>query len=323
MMAIQKNLVIAALALLTLPGVVTAQDNNQKEKEKQEGKEHQTIVITRTGDIDKKTIIEIDGDKVKVNGKEIKDSEGITVNVSSIKGSMFRSAAPNAWSFDLNGDNISLFKEDENRAMLGVITENHSKGAEIKSITEGTAAEKMGLQKGDVITKVGDKKIEGTGGVTEAIKSMKPGDKVDVYVLRDGKEVKKSGELGKWRGVRMNSVSIPRIDMQQFERFGEGFGATVWAPSRPKLGLSVQDTEDGTGVKVLEVEEESNAAKAGIQKNDIILSVDDIKIQGTSDISRAMRPKPEKFVYNFRISRNGKTQDIEVKMPKKIKTVDL
>jgi serine protease Do len=97
----------------------------------------------------------------------------------------------------------------------------------------------------------------------------------------------------------------------------------AWGGGSPKLGLSVQDTDDGKGVKVIEVDEESNAAKAGIKEDDIITHVDDKGVNGVDEISKLLREKKESPAVRFQLTRNGKSQNIEVKMPRKIKTADL
>lgn len=233
-----------------------------------------------------------------------------------------------AWNFNMDNDAISLFDEDENRAMLGVVTEGDDKGAEIQSVSKESAAEKAGLKKGDIITKIGDKAIESTDDVTDAIHSHKPGDKVAITYLRDGKEQKATAELGKWKGIRAitaprvwsQGVTPPSIDIAPFENFG---GSYVFS-GRPKLGLSIQDTDDGKGVKVLDVDEESNAAKAGLKEGDVILSIDDKEVKGTDDVTRTIRTADrDKYTFNFKIQRDGKTQTVEVKMPRKLKTADL
>lgn len=327
-----KRLLIAGVALLTVPSVVLAQKDKEKDKEK-EKKEMQTIVITRDANAGEKTVIEIDGDKVKINGKDAKDNKDVHVNVNTFKG-MNRMRINNhnggatAWNFNMDNDGISLFDEDENRAMLGVVTEGDDKGAAIQSVSKESAAEKAGLKKGDIITKIADKAIESTDDVTEAIHSHKPGDKVTITYLRDGKEQKATAELGKWKGIRAitaprvwsQGLTPPSIDITPFESFG---GSYVFN-GRPKLGLSIQDTDDGKGVKVLEVDDESNAAKAGLKEGDIILSIDDKEVKGTDDVTRTIRTaERDKYTFNFKIQRDGKTQTVEVKMPRKLKTADL
>jgi serine protease Do len=87
--------------------------------------------------------------------------------------------------------------------------------------------------------------------------------------------------------------------------------------------LSIQDTDEGVGVKVLDVDDESNAAKAGIKEGDIIVGIDDHEIKGTDDVTKTIREAKDKYNFNFKINRDGKTQTIKVNMPRKLKTADL
>jgi serine protease Do len=324
---VMKRLLIAGIALLTVPATVLAQQEKDKEKVKAD-KKVQTIVITRTDNTDDKVVIEVDGDKVKVNGKDAKDNKDVNVHVNTHTGGT---------TFYRNGDvavanGFRLFSEDENRAMLGVTTEGDDKGAEILSITKESAAEKIGLKKGDIITKIDDRKIESSDDVTDAIRNHKPGDKVSITYLRDGKEQKATAELTKWKGVRMNAVTVPRMpQMQGLERQMEGLdrqwnmNGNVYSLGfgRPRIGLSVQDTEDGVGVKVLEVDDESIADKAGVREGDIILGVNDTDIKGTDDLVRVTRSREEGSSYKFKVKRGNNTQTLEVKIPRKLKTADL
>jgi serine protease Do len=328
---ITKRLLIAGIALLTVPSVF-AQKEKEKIKEGKDIEKMQTIVITRNGNVDEKTTIEIDGDKVKVNGKDAKDNKDIHVNVNTVTGAEGRMKMYNttpgagAWNFNMDGNTFSLYSEDANRAMLGVTTEGDDKGSEILSVTKEGAAEKAGLKKGDIITKIGDRKIEGSNDVTDAIRNHKPGDKVSVTYLREGKSQTTTAELTKWKGVQMNTLNVPRV-----EGFGGGqtgdlnqrYREAIVVNGRPKLGLSIQDTDDGLGVKVLDVDQESVAAKAGIKKDDIILGVDDTDVKGTEDVLRATRTPPNKTSYNFKVKRGSSTQTIELKIPRKLKTADL
>ena len=104
----------------------------------------------------------------------------------------------------------------------------------------------------------------------------------------------------------------------------EGFGGNAYVyGGRPRLGLSIQDTDEGKGVKVLDVDDESSAAKAGIKEGDIVLGIDDKEVKSTDDVTRTMRENRDKSSYNFKIERDGKTQTVTVKIPKKLKTAEL
>ncbi|MCW3844465.1 trypsin-like peptidase domain-containing protein [Micromonospora yasonensis] len=59
-------------------------------------------------------------------------------------------------------------------------------GAMIGAVTPGSAAEKAGLQRGDVITKFGDKVINDSNDLVGAVQSGKVGDRVQVEFKRNG-----------------------------------------------------------------------------------------------------------------------------------------
>jgi len=193
------------------------------------------------------------------------------------------------------------------------------------------------LKEGDVITKIDETKIEDPDDLSTAIQKHKPGEKVTVTYLRDNKENKATAELTEWKGANVFSMkdgqnfkfdmgdmdfnkAMPR--MQTLPRGNTAMGK-LWTNSGPKLGLSVQDTDDGKGVKVIEVDDESMSEKAGVKKDDVILEVDGKAVNGTDEISKIIRDSKEKPSIMLKLQRGGKTQNIEVKMPRKIKTTDI
>jgi serine protease Do len=94
-------------------------------------------------------------------------------------------------------------------------------------------------------------------------------------------------------------------------------------PNQRKLGLRIQDLEEGEGVKVIDIEKESAAEKAGLQKGDILVSIGGVKVANTDDARQELRPSPSKNGYTIKAKRAGKELTFEVKYPKKIKTLDL
>lgn len=324
---------LAGIALFTVSSV-GAQDQKEKSKEK---KEVQQIIITRSSDVDTKTVIEINGDKVTVNGKDvknIKDSD-IKVKVNKVRDvTAYRGDGPGDFDFNFNMDHnraMSLFTEDENRAMLGVVTKENEKGAQISSVSKESAAAKAGLKEDDIITKIDDVKIVSTEDVSKAIRKHKPGEKVTISFLRAGKEQKVTAELGKWKGIKMNNFNPMtsenfRIMAPDMWDRAPGTPPTPFIygmGGNPKLGLSVQDTEDGKGVKIIEVDEEGNAAKAGLKEGDIITHINDEAVNSADQIARKIRADREKTSVQVKLLRGGKAQTIEVKIPRKLKTADL
>ena len=338
------NFVIAALlATVALPSFAQDDKKTEKEKEVKDKKKNvEQIVITRNSDAKEKTVIEINGDKITVNGKPIEDLKDGEVRVHRNKYKTLEGLNNYALNrdgvvqgFNWNGDhdnNFGLFGDhDQNRAMLGVVTEEVEGGVKVTELTDESAAKKAGIKEGDVITKIDDTKIEDPDQLSKTVRKHKPGDKVTVTLLRDKKEQKITTELGKWKGV--SAFSFPngqnfKMDMPEYRELLtpkiQGVPrAYAWSGSQPRLGLSVQDTDDGKGVKVLEVDEESNAAKAGVKENDILTHFNDKEVNSADEVAKLVKENKDKPTINLKIKRDGKTQNIEVKMPRKLKTTDI
>lgn len=216
-----------------------------------------------------------------------------------------------------------------NQAILGVVSEKTSErdGALIKDISDSSAAEKSGLKKGDIIVKVDDITVDDPEDLSKAIHSYKPLDKVTITFYRDKKKQQVTAVLRKApKTVQTFQYSVP--DMQGFGlqdllppsgdfRGIEGFNR------RPRLGIHAQDTEDGKGVKVLGVDEESAAAKAGVKEGDIITRFDDKEVNSATTLAETALASKAKPSVHINLLRAGKSLDLEVKTPRKLRTADL
>jgi len=328
--------VVALATLLIAPVGIHAQDEKNKDKDKSDKKDAEQIIITRKNADNGKVTVEIDGDKVTVNGKPVEDLKdgNITVNRRKLRDGhsvMAFSSPEGDWSYNWNDNDMKMLYEDGNTAMLGVVTESEDDGLKITDITEGSGADKAGLKEDDIITKVDDKKVDDPDDLTKLIRSHKPGDKVNITYLRDKKEQKVTAELGKWKGSNFNAFNMPNMDFDMIAPRTEIHPKIKIAPgqyysfpdNRPKLGLSVQDTEDGKGVKVIDVDSEGNGQKAGVKENDIITAINDKQVNSADEVARIVRESRDKPSIMLKVKRAGKIQNIEVRMPRKLRTADL
>lgn len=67
------------------------------------------------------------------------------------------------------------------------------------SVQSGGPADKAGIKDGDIITSVNGSKVGEVASVSSLISEYEPGDKVEITVLRDGREVKLNATLGTYR----------------------------------------------------------------------------------------------------------------------------
>lgn len=348
----------AAICFAAFTTTITAQDDKGEKGQKgdKEKKESQEIIIRKKGDKDTKIVVEIKGDKVIINGKplsEFKDDE-ITINKRNIiirdgKGNMRFQMAPG----DFEG--LSFFNDDrdESGAFLGVTTgvyndgskDTKPKGAEITNISKESAAEKAGLKTGDVIVKINDKPVTDPESLSKAVTSFKPKDEVTVYYNRDGKAGSAKAVLGERKESRSMAYSlrspdgetrsftiprvqgVPELNMSpkvwspgagnNFDFYGDMY------PRQQKLGLKIQDTENGNGIKILEVDKDSPAEKAGLKKDDVVTEIGGKKVSNTDEAREQLSANREKSAYNIKATRNGNAMSFDISIPKKLKTANL
>jgi len=145
------------------------------------------------------------GALVNINGELI----GINTAISSPSGSYI------GYAFAVPSNNARKIVEDimefgdVQQGILGIrgssinneITRefdlNTSQGVMVGEVTPGSGAEKSGIQQNDIIKKIDNIEINKFSDLTGYINSKRPGDEVNVKLLRNGKEREVSVELTK------------------------------------------------------------------------------------------------------------------------------
>jgi serine protease Do len=307
----------------------------------QEKKEKKEIII-RGDEKGEKTVIVVEGDKVIVNGKEITgdDKETIIMKRSAPNARVFMFNTDSLMKsgdllkdFDFNGQmpEIRVFRREddretettETRTQLGVLTQSGEKGVEVVDVTEPSGAAKAGIQKGDIIVSVDEKKIEKPETLSEYIRSKKAGDVVNIELIRAGKTEKIKATLGEMRTVsRFRTITMPEergrnieID-RMIERPLREVNVEV-RTQRPKLGLQVEEQASGKGLKVLEVKPDAPAAKSGLKTGDILDQIDGKDMNNVDDMRSALEKGAADYRMNIR--RNGKPMELKVSIPKPLR----
>jgi serine protease Do len=157
------------------------------------------------------------------------------------------------------------------------------KGAIVSDVTEGSPAEKAGIKPGDVVLSADGRKIESMGDLSSYIASKAPGSTVRLQVIRDGAEKTHSITLGTFPDEG------ERADDESEGRKGK-LGMTLRDLS-PDLAERLELPRGSKGVVVMEVEAGEAAEKAGLQRGDVIVSVNGNPVSGVdsfeNEIGRA------------------------------------
>lgn len=333
-----KHYFLKAIGLVSCIGFFSIQAMAQQGENKEQLGQNDEIIIKKKGDKDTKVTVEIKNGEIKVNGKPLSEFEDDNVVIRKRKvndgfgrllptpatpSSPFRGGTWNDDKADMNA--LRSLNRNSNRAFLGVMTDKDENGAKITSVTKESAAAKAGLQEGDIITKVDETKIEEPEDLIKAMGKFKPEDKVTITYKRGRKEQKASAILGK--STRATTIFPENFDFDKnfnFDINPEFDGSNyVIRGNNPRLGIKAQDTEDGKGVKVLNVADESNAQKAGINEGDILIEFDGKTVNSAAELSEAAKNAKDKNSIKVKFTRAGKTQEAEIKVPRKLKTANL
>ena len=204
------------------------------------------------------------------------------------------------------------------RGMLGIGIQNLSEdtaqalglkdtsGVLVSDVKKGSAAEKAGVKRTDVITAINGEKIEDSNVLRNKVAGTLPGTEVRIGLLRDGNPIEVTATLDEFEvtGDR-NSES------------GDSEGNPERQSDTGKLGMSLQPVTppiarqfgiegDSEGMIVTGVDADGAAARAGIARGDIILEINRQAASSTEAVESALQNAEGKPVLLL-ISRRGQT----------------
>jgi serine protease Do len=271
-----------------------------------------------------------DGDKVMINGVPAENWKDEDLEKLSHKKVKVKVHGKDGFEFNMPPFEFETEVKMSSGAFLGVLTEKDEKGVKITEVTKESAAAKAGLQTNDIITKVNETKIESSSSLVDAIHSFKPDTKINVTFIRDGKEKTTTAVLGKRKETNIRSFKMDEGDFNfhmpksmdfpksfPFEYHGNNGGG------RQKLGIEIEDLEEGNGVKITDVDDEMAAGRSGLKEDDIITDLNGKEIKSVDDLKAKLKDLKEGESFKVGIKRAGKAQTIDIKFPKKLKTANL
>lgn len=154
------------------------------------------------------------------------------------------------------------------------------RGELVQSVEETSPAGKAGIKAGDVVTKVNGKDVSSDQTVSFLVANLQPGAKVPVEVLRDGKRLAINVTLGKRPSEAELQQQAQTFDPDAEEPMAPGssdqtieqkLGMQVM-PMTPQIARSLGVPADTSGVVIAAVDPNSDAARKGLRRGDIILS---------------------------------------------------
>ncbi len=149
------------------------------------------------------------------------------------------------------------------------------RGALVSQVFEDSPAEKAKLKHGDVILRFDGVDIKEFDDLPRRVANTPPGRAVDMVVMRNGKEKKLSAVIEKMNAepIELAGNTSPGLDW--------GFDVQDLSPPiAEQLGLE----KDLVGVVITDVEPESAAQEAGLQRGDVILEANRKAVRSVGDL---------------------------------------
>jgi len=154
------------------------------------------------------------------------------------------------------------------------------RGELVQTVQDDSPAARAGLKPGDVVTKINGKDVSADQTVSFLVANLQPGAKVPVEVLRDGQKLALNVTLGKRPSESELQQQAQTFDPDAEEPMAPGtsdqtieqkLGLQVMAMT-PQIARSLGVPADTKGVVIAAVDPNSDAARKGLRRGDIVLS---------------------------------------------------
>ena len=162
---------------------------------------------------------------------------------------------------------------------LGVKDE---KGAMVAHVMENSPASRAGFAQGDVVVSLNGKSVDDSKALTRAVALLRPGEKANFTVLRDGMRHNVSAVIEK-----RDADKLAANDESPSQAEPSSLGLTL-APLNPAVRQQYDLDEKVAGVLVSGVDPNSEAASKGLKTGDVIKRVGNRQVRLPSDVSRAV-----------------------------------
>jgi serine protease Do len=177
----------------------------------------------------------------------------------------------------------------------------------VADVMPDTPAEKAGIERGDIIVEFNGRKIEEMNDLPRVVASTPPNADVPMKILRKGQE---------------KVVQIKVAELKDKEERVASSGGTL----EESLGLTVQEltpeiarslrVNESKGLVVTNVEEGSPADEAGLRRGDVIVEVNQKKVDNLRDYRAALGRVGSADSLLLLVRRGGNVLYVALKMGK-------
>lgn len=161
---------------------------------------------------------------------------------------------------------LGILGSNVDAALAEAMESEVNKGAFVSEVSPDSAAEKAGLQPGDIITGLNGRTLNSFEELRAKVASLGAGAEIELTIVRSGETMTKQVTLGDAGGTVASAEDIhPALE-----------GATF---------ANGQDADGNRGVEVSELEARSPAARIGLRQNDVIVGVNRQRVTTINELT--------------------------------------
>ena len=142
---------------------------------------------------------------------------------------------------------------------------SQTQGAVVTGVQSGSPAAKAGIEPGDIVLAINDKRIKSGMDVRNAIGMAQVGDELEIELLRKGETLHKSAEVTK-----------PKLTQEDGRRIHPKLAGTLLINTGPN--------ETESGVRIEKIHTGSQAFQAGMRPGDLIVGANRQEVSNLSEL---------------------------------------
>ncbi|MGH7783085.1 MAG: PDZ domain-containing protein, partial [Candidatus Binatia bacterium] len=187
------------------------------------------------------------------------------------------------------------------RGMLGIniqnISDDTAKALELKdtsgvlvsNVQSGSAADKAGVKRGDIVTAINGEKIEDSNVLRNKVAGTPPGTAIKLTIVRDGNPQEVTATLDEFSGDAKKGPNQQGDDENAPASGSENgkLGITL-QPLTPQVAKQLGISSDTGGLVVTDIDPNGPAAEEGISRGDVILEVNKQQVNSVADVQAAL-----------------------------------
>lgn len=187
-----------------------------------------------------------------------------------------------------------------NREMAEAFGLERPVGALVNDVNDGSAADRAGIQPGDVILAFNDEAIESSGDLPPLVGANPPGTEAQVLVSRNGEE----------------KTFVVTLDALESDENGNLMASSAESGQSNALGIIVEHINENRrralggpegGVIVSRIESDA-AFRAGLRTGDVILTINNESVEDTESFDQIAQSLPDDKAVALRVMREGVTR---------------